>query len=254
MKRLGAVAAIVLASHVFAAYGEDRFPTLRSDSFESGLGVGALAESEGYRNISGEVNAQPVLYLSSKYFRFFANQLDVTLYGDKNLLISLKAEGRFDGFEAKDDAYYEGMEDREGGVYGGFRLEYKLPVVNMVVEGLKSAGGDAEGGYGSIGGYWDIDSPIGSWVPKIAVEYYGSDYTGYYYGVTPAEANPDRPAYQPGSAINLDLGMDYVNQLSGRHQIIASVKYRVYDSEIKNSPLIEKSGSPRVILGYLYRF
>lgn len=239
------------ATHTFA---EDRFPSIRSDTFEWGLGIGALMEDEGYRGVGYEINPNPVLYVNTERFRFIANQADYEVIQSDAFILSVKAEARFDGFEEDDDAYFEGMEDRDGGLYGGLRAEYKTGYGNLVGEYVTELAGDSNGSYGSVGAYWIADLPVGELVPKVAVEYYSSDYTGYYYGVQSQDANPERPEYSPGSAINYDFGVDYVVDFAEHHKIISSAKYRAYGSDVKDSPLIDASGSARFILGYLYTF
>jgi outer membrane scaffolding protein for murein synthesis (MipA/OmpV family) len=233
---------------------EDRFPSLRSDSFEWGLGLGILNEDEGYTGMGSETNAQPVIYINSERFRFFANQADFQVIKSDTFLLGIKAEGRFDGFEAADSPYLAGMEEREGGWYGGLRAELKTDFANIVGEWVTELSGDSDGSYGSVGAYWTIDTEFGQWVPKVAVEFYDEDYTTYYYGVRTAEATLDRPAYIADSTVNLDVGVDWIYELANHHQLISSLKYRSYGSEVKDSPLIENSGSPRLILGYLYTF
>lgn len=63
-----------------------------------------------------------------------------------------------------------------------------------------------------------------------------------------------RPAYEGASTVNLDASVDLHYRLNDHHSIIAAFKYRAFGSEIKDSPLIDASGSPRMNVGYLYRF
>ena len=254
MKYTTLIALAVAMSATQSANAEDRFPSLRSDSFEWGLGLGILNEDEGYTGMGSETNGQPVIYVNSERFRFFANQADFQLIKSDSFLLGIKAEGRFDGFEAADSPYLAGMAEREGGWYGGLRAEVKTDYANLVGEWVTELSGESDGGYGSIGAYWTIETDIGQWVPKVAVEFYDDDYTNYYVGVRAGEATPGRPAYIADSAVNLDFGVDWIHELGDHHRLISSLKYRSYGSEIKDSPLIESSGSPRLILGYLYTF
>ncbi|MEM1190052.1 MAG: MipA/OmpV family protein [Pseudomonadota bacterium] len=254
MTRFTLITTAMVIAIVSSAAAEDRFPTQRSEEFEWGIGLGALIEDEGYRDLDFDTSAIPVLYMGNKYFRFFANQLDFQLVNNERVMFGLKLEGRFDGFEAKDDPYFEGMEDRDGGFFAGVRAEYKTPYGNIVGEWQSDVSGNSDGSYGALGSYWSFRTGRGLWVPKVALEYYDSSYTDYYFGVRPDEVRADRPAYEADSAIHLDVGLDYIFDLADRHQLITSVKYRRYDSEVKDSPLVDASGSPRVNIGYLYTF
>ena len=237
------------------SYAEDRFPSIRSEEFEWGLGAGVLVEDEGYAGLGYETNAQPVIYLSSKRFRYLGNQLDFQLVNNNRFMFGVKLEGRFDGFDADDGAIFAGMAEREGGWYGGFRTEWKTRYANFVGEAVKEVSGESDGAYGSLGAYWTFDQgERAQWVPKIAVEYYDSKYSEYYFGVPRVESSAARPAYTPGSAINIDVGVDYIFRFNSNHRIISSAKYRRYGSDIKDSPLVESSGSARFVFSYLYMF
>lgn len=248
------VGALLAALAGQAAWAEDRFPTVRDDDFEWGLGVGALIEDEGYAGIGFETEPQPILYFNTGRLRFFANQLDYRVLERGPFLLSVKAEARFDGFEPEDDPLFAGMEEREGGIYAGLRAEYRAPAVNLVGEWVREAVGDSDGSYGSIGAYRSFDTGFGRLVPKFAVEFYDKHYTDYYYGVRAGEALANRPAYEPGAVVNFDLGIDYLVDFGEHHHLISSAKYRHYGSEVKDSPLVDDSGSARFILGYLYTF
>ncbi len=233
---------------------EDRFPSLQSENFEWGLGIGALIEDAGYQNIGSETNGQPVLYLANQDFRFFANQFNWNFLNNQTYSLGLEVEARFDGFEPDDDAFFTGMEERDDGVYGGLRGEWKSSVANFVFEWMQEVSGDSDGAYGSLNAYWTIDTGFGQLVPKIALEYYDRKYSDYYFGVRADEVRPDRPAYAPDSSIGFDVGIDYIRSFNTNHRLIGSIKYRRYDSEVSDSPLIESDGSPRFVLGYFYSF
>lgn len=254
MTKLTLVAAVAAIAISTTANAEDRFPTQRPDSFEWGLGLGMLAEDEGYRNLDFETSAIPVLYVGNKHFRLFANQFDVQFINNKKFMLGVKLEARFDGFEADDDPYFAGMEDRDGGFFAGVRAEYKTDFGNFVGEWQTDVSDESDGAYGAIGGYWPIETRLGLLVPKLALEYYDSNYTDYYFGVRADEVTENRPAYTADSALHIDVGMDYFLELTKRHQLIASLKYRHYDSTVKDSPLVDASGSPRINIGYLYTF
>ena len=50
---------------------------------------------------------------------------------------------------------------------------------------------------------------FGDWMisPFATFSWLDDDITGYYYGVSPAEATPGRPAYAPDAAFNTEFGI-----------------------------------------------
>lgn len=91
-------------------------------------------------------------------------------------------------------------------------------------------------------------------LPRIGVEYFDSKFVDYYYGVRRDEARSGRPAYEGKATMNLDTGVDLHYSFGDHHTLIAAFKYRAFGAEIKDSPLIDASGSPRANIGYVYRF
>lgn len=77
--------------------------------------------------------------------------------------------------------------------------------------------------------------------------------TRYYYGVSPAEAIPGRPVYEPGTATSPYVSLGLSTRLGRRWRFIGNLEYTRYPSAIHDSPLIYRSGGSVLFLGLLYR-
>jgi outer membrane protein len=218
-----------------------------------GLGLGVMATDGGYRGIGTETRVIPLLQVEYGRFRLFGPQAEFRLLGDANASLSLRAEYRLDGFDAGDSDYFAGMEDRKGSAFFGVSGRYATPYGDLSFE-LTKTGSESDGTRGSIGYAYPVQTGALRITPKIAAEFYDSKYVDYYYGVRAEEARAGRPAYAGESTTSLDVGVDVVYTFGGRHSVLGGLKYRRFGSEIQDSPLIDKSGSPRATLGYVYRF
>jgi outer membrane protein len=235
------------------AQAEALFPTLSDERFRWGIGLGLLSEDEGYRDIGRKTETVPVLYIETQRLRLFGPQAEYRVLGNRDSALQLRADYRFDGFEAKDGAVFAGMTERKGSIYLGFAGHHRAPWGELSFDLVKATTASR-----GIRGGLTYARPLrsGPWtvVPKIGVEFFDRKFVGYYYGVRAEEVTPSRPAYSGESSVNLDLGIDVHYQMGASHTLLSSLKYRHFGSAIQDSPLIDRNGSPRLNVGYLLRF
>jgi outer membrane protein len=234
------------ASTLFPTVGENGPPQI-------GIGLAALVENEGYKDGGTETEPLPVFFYQGDRLRVLGPQLTYRLFGDRSNNIGLRVDYRFDGYDKDDGAIFAGMAERKSGIAVGFAGQLQAGPGNIYYSAAKSASA-SKGMYATI--QYGIPTTIAGWTvtPRVGVEYFNARYADYYFGVHNDEARAGRPAHAPGSAFNLDAGIDVHRDLGRHHTVFGSVKYRRYDSAIKDSPLMEKSASPRLNIGYLYRF
>lgn len=234
------------ASTLFPTVGDNQPPQM-------GIGLAALVENEGYKDGGTEVEPLPVFFYQSERLRILGPQLTYRLLGDRNNHVGLRLDYRFDGYDKDDGAIFSGMEERKSGAALGLAGQLHVGVGNIYFSAAKSISA-SKGAYATI--QYGIPHKVGGWTvtPRAGVELFNAKYANYYFGVRPGQARIGRPAYTPGSALNLDVGVDLHRDFGRHHTVLGSVKYRRYATDIKESPLMEKSGSPRLNIGYLYRF
>lgn len=241
------------AAFTSGAHAESLFPSITDDRPRWGIGLGALSEDEGYKGIGRESEALPILYVNTDRFRLFGPQAEYRFLGDATSSLLLRADYRFDGFEANDGPIFAGMSERKGSIFLGLAARHVAPWGEVFFDLVKATTA-SKGIRGGVTYAYPIALGAFTAVPKLGVEYFDKKFVGYYYGVRPAEAGPERPAYEGKSSVNLDVGLDIHYQLGAAHTLLSSIKYRRFGSAIEGSPLIDKSGSPRWTVGYLYRF
>jgi MipA family protein len=234
------------------ALAEELFPTTQSLGPTWGLGIGTLYENEGYVGGSAEAELLPLVFYQGERFRILGPQAEYRLWQGDAWSASLRGEYRFDGYEPDEEALFEGMAERKASLHFGGEVKHSAGWGDITVEFLKSA--SASKGY-RASAYYAYPFQAGKWtlMPKLGIERYDARFTNYYYGVRADEATGTRPYYDAGGSTNFDVGIDF-QRAFGRHLLIGSVKYRGFGGAIKDSPLIEDSGSPRLTLAYLYTF
>lgn len=76
--------------------------------------------------------------------------------------------------------------------------------------------------------------------PYAELQWFSADMTDYYFGVNANEVTANRPAYEADSALGAKAGVDMNFPLSPRWELVAGVHLTGYDSEITNSPIVDK--------------
>ncbi|HYD81552.1 MAG TPA: MipA/OmpV family protein [Paucimonas sp.] len=230
------------------------FPTLETDNdARFGIGLGMLAEDEGYRGIGTEVEPVPVLYVQTERLRILGPQLTYRLAGDAASNIGLRLDYRLDGFDADDGEVFRGMDKRTGSAALGVAGQFATAFGDLHYSVAKAAAA-SKGVYGTVQMAWPLRGGAWTVTPRAGFEYFDRKFTDYYFGVRAHEVRADRRGYTPSASVNLDAGIDIQRSFGAQHVVLASIKYRKFGKDIQDSPLIGKSGSPRFNIGYLYRF
>ena len=96
----------------------------------------------------------------------------------------------------------------------------------------------------------------GGWMiePEVGVEWHSKEVNQYYYGVSAKDVRVDRPIYEPGSAINYDVGVTATYPFWKRHAIQLEAGYSHYSNAIADSPIVDRDNTVEFGVGYIFRF
>ena len=92
----------------------------------------------------------------------------------------------------------------------------------------------------------------GHFVPRVEVVYLSDEYSRYYYGVADFEATPSRPAYQPGSAVNIWAGFTLGYELTPHWLLSTTVGIEFLDSAVTSSPIVDRDKLWSASIGLAY--
>ena len=250
-----ALAAILVAP---AARAEDpAFPGVvaptESDS-HWGLGLGVGTQHGLYKGISSRTTVIPLILYDNEYVHVLGNTVDLKLPSAAGVNFALRA--KYDlgsGYKATDSSYLTGMAERKGSVWLGGAATWENDVATLSVQWLKASGA-------SKGQQFEINAEHAfrfgrlQLIPHIGAEWSDKKYVDYYYGVLPSEATALRPAYAGNSTTDVSAGLR-INYAVERNQLILldiSDKHR--GTNITQSPLVDKTSTPALRVGYLYKF
>ena len=252
-------AAVLLASQPQALFAADWLEYVRNyDLNDFALGIATSVSESPYVGVSNSVFTYP--YLTS--FRSHMLTDDWLILADGDLGFRWIAEsgwiygavGRLNtlGFGSDKSIELIGMEDRQWTIEIAPSIGYRGWPVQLQLQPYW----EATGRHGGFNSEFLVSLPIQhsrGWItPQIRLSYKDEDYTGYYFGVTEAEALPARPEYSPGSATDIAARLHWGYQVSEKWLLSGNFGYEWLDSEISDSPIVDKDSLWSVNFGIAY--
>ena len=225
-----------------------------------GLGIGVIAKQDAYKGIDRETKAVPWLRFENEYLEFNGLGLEVKLPGlqlgeGSQIKFGIVAKAELSGYEAKDAPILAGMAERKGGFWAGGKAEWENEFVDLSAEWTADASGHSKGRKFSLGveKKWHLGEHT-MVMPYVTAHWLDKKYVDYYYGVRAAEATAGRAAYVGKGGVNVDVGLRTMYRFDEHHSMLLDVGITRLAKEIKASPLVDRSRTSRVILGYMYSF
>jgi MipA family protein len=226
-----------------------------------GLGLGVISSLKPYKGVDREVKAIPILQYENQYIRLMGPGIEVKLPSfvmgpTQEVKFGLIAKFAFsDGYEAGDSSFLAGMAERKSGVWVGGKAEWENDLINVTAEVKRDASGDSKGSAFSVGleKTWRFGNQF-MLSPRIGATRYDKKYVDYYYGVLANEVRADRPAYLGKTAVTTEVGLRGIYVHDQNHSLMMNISSTRLPDEIKKSPLVNRSSTNSVLMGYMYRF
>jgi len=105
---------------------------------------------------------------------------------------------------------------------------------------------------GELGVSLPAQFPWGWFVPTVSLVRNSAAHNRYYYGVSESESNPDLPSYEPGASLNVRAGISVGYEIRQQWLLTASVAHEWLGTEIKDSPIVDKTGTWSGNVGIAY--
>ena len=164
---------------------------------------------------------------------------------------------RFDGFSSDHvPDSMRGMAKRSGGDDAGIALRMHIGSGAVYGELLQDISDVSDGREVRLGyryeRWW-----YGAirWRPYATIAWRDARLNNYYFGVRPEEATAERPAYEPGAGLNLELGILGAYRFTERWQLLGGVGAARWASAVRASPVVEdRAISPYAMVGIMFGF
>lgn len=225
-----------------------------------GLGIGVINTQKPYKGMDRETKALPMIRFENEYVKVGGLGLEVKLPGlelgeSNRIKFGLVGKMELGGYEADDAPILAGMGERKGGFWAGAKAEWENDLVEVNAQWLADTSGHSKGQRFSLG--LEKNFHLGRQVmvaPHVTAHWLDKKYVDYYYGVRANEVTAGRAAYVGKSGVNLDVGLRAMYLFDKNHSVMLDVAVTSLAKGIKDSSLVDRSSTNRVILGYMYRF
>jgi outer membrane protein len=202
----------------------------------------------------------PMLRFENEYVEFAGLGLEVKLPSlslgeDSRINFGIVGEFDMSGYKAKDAPILAGMAERKGGFWAGAKVEWENDLVNISAEWTADASRNSKGRKFSLGLEKELHLGQHTMVtPYVTAHRLDQKYVDYYYGVRAPEATAGRAAYIGKGGVNVDIGLRTMYQFDEHHSMMLDVSTTRLAKHIKASPLVGRSSTHQLILGYMYSF
>ena len=243
---------LLICSAVLAEGGKQNSQTDPNSMLLAGPGV--LITVKPYKGMDSTIYPIPVITAVSAPFYFFIDTAGCRLFSDSNMAFDVIGKWRLDGYDVDKSDDLDGMHNRNMTVDVGGEFSVTGDWGNLYARILTDAMGQHDGQEFRVTYAKPLKFEKSKISPSVGVALLSSNLADYYYGVRDNEARPGRPAYNPGASVNWFVGLDANYQLNNDWTLLTSITYYWLDSDIRNSPIVNKDYTMSIIAGAMYRF
>ena len=218
------------------------------------VGPGTWITIKPYKNVDPTVYPIPVVVAVSAPFYFKIDTAGCRLFSDSNMTFDIIGKLRLDGYDADKSDYFDGMHNRNMTVDVGGEFGISGDWGNLYARILTDALGQHDGQEYRLTYAKPFKFEKAKISPSAGVALLSSNLADYYYGVRDDEARTGRPAYNPGASVNWFVGLDAIYQLNNDWTLLTTITYYWLDSDIRNSPIVNKDYTISILAGAMYRF
>jgi outer membrane scaffolding protein for murein synthesis (MipA/OmpV family) len=173
---------------------------------------------------------------------------------DRGIQFGVLARLQSLGYKASDNLALAGMGDRnqtlEAGPFVGWRGEH----VNVDLAVYRDVLGEHSGQEVRLVVSAPFEVAQRFMILHLDVYQQSAGMADYYFGVLPGEAAAGRPAYTPGSSVNLAIGVRTGWHIGKRLGVFLDLGADYYGSEIEASPIVDSNIAWNVSIGVGYNF
>jgi outer membrane protein len=209
------------------------------DNIDVSLGGGVVFAPRPYVGAHAAVIPIPVVNL--RYRRLFAEGIrgGVQFVREGQLTGNAYLQANFEGLDAGDSPYLQGMASRSMSADAGAEVVYRARPVGFRVNVLSDVLGRNNGQEVSVQAV--TGAPLGSrgfLLASIGPRWISANRVNYNYGVRDSEATPDRPAYVGTASWNWDLTLGANLRFAGKWSLFVLFSREAFGSSIEKSPIV----------------
>ncbi|MBL4581660.1 MAG: MipA/OmpV family protein [Gammaproteobacteria bacterium] len=159
-----------------------------------------------------------------------------------------------DASEYRNNEILSGLIERDSTIEGGFYLNHTTDLGRLNFTLLTDLGNEHDGESASL--RYTFDLSAGGWNinPFLGVNWLSSNKVNHRFGVSAAEANAFRSAYDADSAINASTGIRARYDINEHWDINLETGVSYLDSSIKDSSIVDGDNGYYAAISFNYNF
>jgi outer membrane protein len=251
-------AAVSIAGIVATSLGEAqevaRFPIVDAPARTPGLGAGFRSARDIYIGEDERTDLIPLYLFEGKYLFAHGTSVGVHLFRNDNFSLDVLSRYRFNRLDPDGNELLQGLTPRHQSVDAGFAAGLRGRYGDLQLTWVADVLDQSNGSETDLTYRFPVDYRNWGFSPYVSAIWQEDNLTRYYYGVSPDEAAPGRPAYQPGDAFNFVYGLNTSYQFTNRMFAFANIAFTAIDNTIANSPIVRSSNNASAFVGAAYLF
>ncbi|HEY4127707.1 MAG TPA: MipA/OmpV family protein [Gammaproteobacteria bacterium] len=245
-----------LPRHAWAADEDPQEQLAKAAATDTGsgwiFGAGVAVTNPGYVGYSRQITPLPLIFYHYGRWFFAGFSGGYLLSNGTHYRLALVVQPTLNRLNSDDSPELAGIQSRQWSLAGGANLETFGDWGHLNIGVFHDLLGRNDGTSANLG--YRFPFHLGDWTlsPGIGLRWEDSNLTNYYYGVSPAESRPGRPAYSPGSDTSPYVSFGVSTAISEHWQFRGDISYQRFGGAIHDSPIVDRSGSPTIFIGFIY--
>lgn len=222
------------------------------------LGAGIGSGSNIYAGEDSESFLTPRISYNGERFFVKNGAFSYSAFQRNNLSggLTVRKDGNFldDASEYRSNEILAGLIERDSTTEGGFYLNHTTDLGRLNFTVLTDLGNEHDGESASL--RYTFDLTAGDWNinPFVGVNWQSANKVNYLFGVSAAEANAFRSAYDADSAINAATGIRARYDITNHWDINLEAGVSYLDSSIKDSSIVDDDKGYYGAISFNYNF
>ncbi len=221
---------------------------------ERAVGIAIVKTPQAYVGADEEWIPVPIFQFRKGGFFIEGIRLGYGWELPANWIVQISVMPQFAELDPESSPFLEGMEKRRFSVDGALTLAWEASRVTASLAAYSDLLGRSDGQRleGEVGfplslGRWRIEPAVkGVWVD--------ADFADYYVGIRPAEALPERPAFQGSSTFSPGLALGVLRPLREKLVLIGQAEVLFLGSGIRDSAVVGDDTMSVGLVGVAWSF
>jgi len=226
------------------------------DFGQVGVGIGLIGQTSPYRDSNARpLQAIPAIVYLGDRLQWTGPQIRYLLAASSDWRLAVQGNLRLGAYDESDSPFLEGMGNRQTTFMGGLALIRDLPAgLSLSASAQTDLLGRNNGSLASLGLSRGFQWGLLRVSPSVGLNWLNGSLANYEFGVEEAFAREDRPAYSLSSALNWEAGFSVFYEVSDNWQLVGSFGVETLDSDIVDSPIVDRRQLGKGFLSLSYTF